>query len=248
MIDCYLANLKIFLDGAELQQIRNLSDSPLISGFTTNPSLIKKSGIKDYEDFARASLALLDRQNKSISFEVLADDFKNMENQARAIASWGENVYVKVPISNSKGEFSGPLIHRLSKEKIPLNITAVMTLEQVNRVLDYLVPVNKTIISVFAGRIADTGIDPIPMMRSALEIIQSHKNIELLWASSRELLNVTQASEIGCHIITLSHEMIKKFHLFGKNLEEYSVETVATFYKDAQEEGYTIKSLETEWV
>jgi transaldolase len=231
--------IKLFADGADLNSIVALSKEPQVKGFTTNPSLMRKDGVTDYEGFARNLLAKV--QNKPISFEIFADEMDVMEEQAREIASWGKNVYVKIPVTNTKGQFTGPLISRLSAEGIPLNITAILTIEQVKMVSAALHVGTPAVVSVFAGRIADTGVDPAPMMKECLEILKSKPKAELLWASSRELLNIFQAEELGCHIITVTYDMIKKLSLVGKDLNEYSLDTVKMFYKDAQAAGYSIE-------
>lgn len=231
--------IKLFADGADLGGIREVALNPIIRGFTTNPTLMRKAGVTDYKEFAAEALNLVN--GKPISFEVFADDFENMEKQAREIASWGKNVYVKIPVTNTKREFAGPVIERLSKDGIRLNITAVMTLEQVKNINDHLDSKTPSIISVFAGRIADTGRDPVPIMSEAVKIIKNKPNVELLWASPREFLNVFQAESIGCHIITATNDLLKKLALIGKDLDEYSLETVEMFYKDAQAAGYSIE-------
>jgi len=231
-------NVKLFADGAEKKGIIEMYNNPLISGFTTNPTLMKKAGIKDYKLFAKDILNVI--QDKPISFEVFSDDFKEMERQALEIASWGENVYVKIPITNTKGESSKELIERLSKSSVKINVTAIMTIEQVKLILPKLMKSRASYISVFAGRIADTGVDPIPIMKKVLKLIRDYKNIELIWASPRELYNVVQADSIGCHIITATNDILKKLNLLGKNLTEFSLETVKMFYNDAREAGFTL--------
>lgn len=231
---------KLFADGADIETIRKLSKNPNIKGFTTNPSLMRKSGIENYEEFSREVLKVI--PNLPVSLEVFADEPDDIEKQAYEIASWGRNVYVKVPVLNTKGEFLGPLIGKLSDQGIALNITAVMTLEQVSQLLNCLSRDTPSIISVFAGRIADTGVDPFPLMKEALKLIkESGKNVELLWASPRELLNIIQADEMGCNIITATNDILNKLSLVGKDLNEYSIETVQMFYNDAQASGYKIK-------
>lgn len=230
--------VKIFADGADLDSIITLTANPLIQGVTTNPTLMRQAGVADYESFARQ---LLDEvRDLPVSFEVFADDLEGMENQARAIASWGANVNVKVPVTNTQGQFTGPVIERLSADGVVLNVTAVMTLEQVREVADCLDPRAPAIVSVFAGRIADTGCDPVPVMREAVAILQDRPRAELLWASPRELLNVFQADECGCHIITVTHGILKKLALVGKGLDDYSLDTVKMFYNDALQAGYEI--------
>ena len=230
--------IKIFADGADIGAMKQVYREGVVKGFTTNPTLMRKAGITDYETFARAVLAEI--KDLPISFEVFSDDFASMEREARKIASWGPNLYVKIPITNTKAESSIPLIKMLSNEGIPLNITAIMTIDQVKAVNDALAPKVKSIVSVFAGRIADTGCDPIPYMVESKEILKNNPNAELLWASPRELLNIFQADECGCHIITVLNEILKKGAIIGKDLAEYSLDTVKMFYKDAQAAGFKI--------
>jgi transaldolase len=210
----------------------------LISGFTTNPTLMRKSGIGDYSAFAREILGLI--PDRPISFEVFADDFWEMEQQAHEIASWGSNVYVKIPVTNTRGESSDDLLRRLAREGIKVNVTALMTLSQVLRVSECLAGGPPCNVSVFAGRIADTGRDPVPIMSAAVELLRPYPNLELIWASPRELLNVFQADLIGCHIITVTTDVLRKLVLVGKDLQEYSLETVKMFYEDAQKAGYRL--------
>jgi transaldolase len=230
--------IKIFADGADLKSIRAAASDPHIKGFTTNPTLMRAAGVDDYKAFALDALSLVG--DRPISFEVFADDFPTMADQAREIASWGANVYVKIPVTNTKGEFSGPLIAELSHGGIKLNVTAVMTLDQIGRIAEAMSDRTAAVISVFAGRIADTGRDPVPHMRRALELVRHRRKVELLWASTRELLNIVQADEIGCHIITVTPDVLKKLALFGKDLELYSRDTVAMFHRDAMAAGYQI--------
>jgi transaldolase len=230
--------IKIFADGADLKSIRVLAGDRRIEGFTTNPTLMRAAGVGDYKAFAREVLKIV--SDRPVSFEVFADDFPTMEAQAREIASWGGNVYVKVPVSNTRGEFAGPLIAALSKSGIKLNVTAVMTLEQVWEVGATLAEKVPAVVSVFAGRIADTGRDPVPHMAEALRLLERRPKAELLWASPRELLNVFQADEIGCHIITVTADVLKKLSLVGKDLDAYSRETVAMFHRDAAAANFTI--------
>lgn len=230
--------IKIFADGANIKAMRDVAANALIKGFTTNPTLMRQAGVKDYKAFAQEVLRLI--PDRPISFEVFADDFPTMEAQAREISSWGANVYVKIPVSNTRGEFAGPLIASLSHAGVKLNITAIMPLEQVSRVAETLAENAPAVVSVFAGRIADTGRDPVPHMAEALRILRSRPKAELLWASSRELLNIFQADGIGCHIITVTSDHLKKLALVGRNLKEYSRETVAVFYNDAVSAGYKI--------
>lgn len=230
--------VKIFADGADLPGILAMYKNPLIKGFTTNPSLMRKAGISDYEQFARKLLAAV--PDRPISFEVFADEPDEMVRQAEVIASWGRNVNVKIPVTNTKREFTGCVIEELSKSGITVNVTAVMTLAQVRQITECLAPETPAIVSVFAGRIADTGIDPVPLMREAVQIIAARPRAELIWASPRELLNIFQADSIGCQIITVTHEVLAKLGLVGKDLDQYSLETVETFYRDAVAAGYAI--------
>ncbi len=235
--------IKLFADGADKKGMLEMYQNPMIQGFTTNPTLMRKAGITDYQDFALDILKTI--KDKSISFEVFADEFDEMEEQARQIASWGENVMVKIPVTNTQGEFAGKLIKKLSSDGIALNITAILTLDQVQAIADCLSPKTPAIISVFAGRIADTGIDPVPVMQEALSILKELPKAELLWASPRELLNVVQADQVGCHIITATHDLLNKLHLLGKDLTDYSLDTVKMFYRDAQAAGFQIAAVET---
>lgn len=230
--------IKIFADGADREGMLELYRNPLIAGFTTNPTLMRKAGIADYRAFALDILEeIIDRP---ISFEVFSDEFDEMERQAREIASWGKNVNVKIPVTNTRGEESYGLVHRLSHAGVRVNVTAMMTLEQVRQVGTAVAGGESCYVSVFAGRVADTGRDPVPMMAAAVELLRPYDNAELLWASPRELLNVFQADAIGCHIITVTHDVLKKLALVGKDLGEYSLETVEMFYEDAREAGYEL--------
>ena len=215
-----------------------MAHNPLIQGFTTNPTLMRKAGVSDYETFARRVLAAI--TDRPVSFEVFADDFPSMAEQARAIATWGPNVNVKIPVSTTKGQSSNELIRALSSEGVTLNITAIFTLDQVRGVASALDPSTPAIVSVFAGRIADTGVDPIPHMRACKEILASRPKAELLWASTRELLNIFHAEEAGCDIVTVPNEFLTKLNLVDKDLSEYSRETVQLFYKDATAAAYQI--------
>lgn len=230
--------VKIFADGADVKQIVDLYGKRYISGFTTNPTLMRKAGIQDYRQFAK--LVLEQVTDLPISFEVFADDFDEMEEQAIEIASWGENVNVKIPITNTEGRSSRQLLERLAAKKIKLNVTAIMTERQIQSVIPALAGGPDTFISVFAGRIADTGRDPLPLMRWAVAMLEDHSNLQLIWASPRELLNVVQAHEIGCHVITVTGDILKKLELIGKDLGEYSLETVKMFYDDARKAGYSL--------
>lgn len=229
-------NVKIFADGAEKSSMLKLYANPRIQGFTTNPTLMRKAGITDYEAFARDIVTAI--PDRPISFEVFADEFDEMERQAEQIATWGDNVYVKIPVTNTRGEASTPLVRRLAGRGVKQNVTALMTLEQVREITDALAAGPAANISVFAGRIADTGVDPLPMMKRALEIMAPHAQLELIWASPRELLNIVQASEIGCHIITVTSDILNKLPLLGKDLAEYSLDTVKMFRNDALASGF----------
>lgn len=230
--------VKLFADGAEKVGMLEMYRNPMIRGFTTNPTLIRKAQVRDYEAFAREILTLI--PDRPIAFEVLADAFAEMEEQARAIARWADNVFVKIPVTNTRGEPSVELVHRLSHDGIKLNVTALMTPEQTSSIVTALrggAPAN---ISVFAGRIADTGRDPVPVMAEAVAMLNGLPDIELIWASPRELLNVLQADEVGCHIITATNDILKKLSLVGKSLAEYSLDTVKMFYSDAVASQYNI--------
>jgi transaldolase len=230
--------VKIFADGADLKGIKEAAAQPIIKGFTTNPTLMRQAGVSDYKKFALDVLSFV--TDRPVSFEVFADDFPTMEGQAREIASWGGNVYVKIPVTNTKGEFAGPLLTRLSAAGVKLNVTAVMTNAQVKRIAACLAADVPAIVSVFAGRIADTGRDPVPLMSEAVALLKSLPKAELLWASPRELLNIFQADAIGCHIITVTGDLIKKLALVGKDLDRYSLETVEMFHRDALSAAFTI--------
>jgi transaldolase len=232
--------VKIFADGADLPGMVKLYANPVIKGFTTNPTLMRKSGVSDYGAFAREVLQAI--PDRPVSFEVFADEFGEMERQAHEIASWGPNVNVKIPVTTTKGAFCGPVIERLSQAGVAVNVTAILTLDQVSRVVECLAARTPAIVSVFAGRIADTGRDPVPLMAKAVEILRAKPKAELIWASPRELLNIFQADEIGCHIITVTHDVLAKLALVGKDLDGYSLETVQMFYRDAEAAGFTIAS------
>lgn len=229
--------VKIFADGAEKSGMLEMNANPIISGFTTNPTLMKKAGITDYRSFAKEILAVI--PDKPISFEVFSDEFDEMERQALEIASWGANVYVKIPITNTKGESAAPLIDRLSRAHVKVNVTAMMSLEQVQSVVDGLSRGPASYVSVFAGRIADAGVDPLPVMTSVMKAIAPYPMIELIWASPRELFNLVQADSIGCHVITMTNDLIKKIPLIGKDLTQFSLETVQMFYNDATAAGFS---------
>jgi transaldolase len=232
--------VKIFADGANMNSILSLYKNRHIKGFTTNPTLMRKAGVVDYEIFGRELLKAV--PDRPVSIEVFADEFDNMEKQAYQIASWGENVYVKIPVTNTRKESSYLLIERLSKAGVKVNVTAILTVDQVKGVAEALCMETPAIVSVFAGRIADAGIDPVPMMVRSLEILRIRPKAELLWASPREILNVVQSDSIGCHIITATDDILKKLSLLGKDLEEYSLETVKMFYNDATAAGYSINT------
>jgi transaldolase len=227
--------VKLFADGADLEGMIEMRANPLIKGFTTNPTLMRKSGVSDYRAFAKAVLAAI--PDRPISFEVLSDDFEVMHSQAVELAGWSPNVFVKIPITDTHGRSSVDLLRRLAAEGIRINVTAILALDQVAVAAEAVAASPAAVISVFAGRIADTGRDPVPLMAQALEILSPHPNLELLWASPRELLNVFQADEIGCHIITATTDVLKKLDLVGKDLAEFSLETVQMFVRDAQLAG-----------
>jgi len=230
--------IKIFADGANVKEMVELYRNGIVKGFTTNPTLMRKDGVDNYEKFAKEVLEAI--TDLPISFEVFSDDFESMEKEAKKISSWGKNVFVKIPITNTQGVSSNNLIRKLSNEGLSLNITAILTNEQVESVVDVISEKTKTIISVFAGRIADTGRNPVPYMKKAYDIVRKKSNVELLWASSRELLNLFQAEECGCHIITVTNDILKKIKLIGKDLSELSLDTVKMFYDDAAKVGYKI--------
>ncbi len=233
-----LSRVKIFADGADLEGIVELVGRPHIAGFTTNPTLMRKSGISDYESFARKILETV--TELPVSFEVFADDAAGMIRQARLIASWGPNVYVKIPVTTTAGVSTADVVRQLSAEAVHLNVTAIMTLGQVEVVTAALADGPQAIVSVFAGRIADTGRDPIPIMRQALEIMAPCPQLELLWASPREILNVRQADDLGVHIITVTHDMLTKLASFGRDLADFSLETVKMFHDDAAAAGLSL--------
>lgn len=234
-------SIKIFADGADLPSILALLDNPLIKGFTTNPTLMRAAGVVDYEVFAKELLNAV--PDRPISFEVFSDDFDEMEAQARRIGSWGDEVYVKIPVTDTLGRTTAPLVTRLAADGLKLNVTALMTNAQVEQVLSCLEGGPPAYISVFAGRIADAGIDPLPIMRDALAALAAEPQIELLWASPRELLNIVQADTIGCHVITVTHDLLKKLPLLGKDLDDFSLDTVRMFHRDAEAAGYRLDTL-----
>ena len=230
--------IKVFADGADLGGILELTMNPLIKGFTTNPTLMNKAGVTDYEKFAREVLGTI--ASFPISFEVVADDFAEMGRQARKLASWGENVYVKIPITNTNGESSADLIKELASEGLKLNVTAILSLGQVRTVEAALNVDVPAVVSVFAGRIADTGVDPIPLMTESKKILEVKPHAELLWASPREILNIVQADQVGCDIITVTHDLLKKLTGLGRDLEDLSLDTVKMFYNDATSSGLSL--------
>ncbi len=230
--------VKIFADGADKAGMLEMYAQPYIKGFTTNPTLMRKAGVSDYRAFAKDILQTI--RDRPISFEVFSDEFAEMERQAREIATWGDNVYVKIPVTNTRREPSYDLVRQLSHAGIKLNVTALMTLSQVREVVECVKGGAPCSISVFAGRIADTGRDPVPLMAAAVELLSSAPNAELIWASPRELLNIFQADAIGCHIITVTNDILTKLILVGKDLGDYSLDTVKMFYEDAQKAGYKL--------
>jgi transaldolase len=230
--------VKIFADGADRVGMLEMYAKPFIKGLTTNPTLMKKAGITDYRAFCRDILNSI--KDKPLSFEVFSDDFSEMERQALEIASWGDNVYVKIPVTNTKQEACYSLVKKLSNQKVKLNVTALMTLNQVSNVVASLDPNVPSYVSVFAGRVADTGHDPVPLMTKAVDILKAAPASELIWASPRELLNIFQADEIGCHIITVTNDILKKLSLVGYDLDQYSLDTVKMFYKDAVDAGFKL--------
>ncbi len=231
-------NVKIFADGAEKAGMLEMAADPLIAGLTTNPTLMRKAGITDYRAFAKEVLA--DITDKPISFEVFSDEFEEMERQALEIASWGANVNVKIPITNTRGESTADLVAKLSSQGVKVNVTAMMTLEQVQSVTPALSRGAGGYVSVFAGRIADTGRDPVPVMKEIVDYLADYPGVELIWASPREVLNIVHADMVGCHIITVTNSLIGKMALFGKDLSAFSLETVQMFYDDASAAGYTL--------
>ncbi len=231
-------SVKIFADGADLAGMLEMYANPLIQGFTTNPTLMRQAGITDYRAFAKEVVQTI--PDRPISFEVFADEFAEMERQANEIAGWGDNVYVKIPITNTQGQTAYALINKLAQAGVKQNITAMMTLEQVRLVGESLSGGPASVVSVFAGRIADTGRDPVPVMAAAVELLRPYPNCELIWASPRELLNIFQADAVGCHIITVTNSVLKKLSLVDKDLAEFSLDTVKMFYNDAQQSGFTL--------
>jgi transaldolase len=234
-----MLKIKLFADGANLDDMLAAYQGGIVQGFTTNPTLMRRAGVIDYESFAKEVLAQI--PDRPISFEVFADDFETMYRQALKINTWGENVYVKIPITNTKGEPAIPLIKRLVGDGIKLNVTAILTLEQVQAVNRVLSPMIPAVVSVFAGRIADTGVDPIPVMTAAAQMLKIESKAELLWASPREVLNVYQAEAAGCDILTATGDILKKLSMYGKDLDSLSCETVQMFYDDACKAGFQIE-------
>jgi transaldolase len=230
--------IKIFADGADVGFMLRARQEGLVSGFTTNPTLMRKAGVASYEAFAREVLAAI--PDAPVSFEVFSDELDGMERQARKIAAWADNVYVKIPVTNTRRESTAELVRRLSGDGVKLNVTALLTTRQVGEVVEALDAETPSIVSVFAGRIADTGCDPVPLMQEALKLVRRRKKAELLWASPREVLNVYQAEAIGCHIITATSDVLAKLKLRGRDLDEYSLDTVRMFYEDARAAGYEL--------
>jgi transaldolase len=230
--------IRIFADGADKASMLALCAKPYISGLTTNPTLMRKAGVVSYREFARDILEKI--RDKPVCFEVLADDFAGMERQALEIASWGDNVYVKIPITNTRGDSSRALIARLVSRNVKVNVTALTTLAQVREIVTELNPAVASYVSVFAGRIADTGMDPLPVMAQAVEALRSNPNAQLIWASSRELLNIFQAQSIGCPVITLTGDILEKLALVGYDLTQYSLDTVRMFHDDALSAGFSL--------
>jgi transaldolase len=238
MIDATKLSVRVFADGADMASVRKLAADPLIAGFTTNPTLMRKAGVEDYEAFAHEFLDTV--TDRPISFEVFSDDFAEMQRQALKISSWGHNVYVKIPITNTEGASSLDLVRRLSGEGVQLNVTALMTNAQVDATAEALEGGTSAFVSVFAGRIADSGREPEPIMVAALETLRPLPGVELIWASPREVLNIAQADRIGCHVITVTPDLLAKLGLFGKDLTEFSLDTVRMFHRDAGIAGYSL--------
>lgn len=235
--------VKIFADGADRSRVEALCGEPWIRGFTTNPTLMRAAGVADYETFARELLELV--PDRPISFEVIADDLDEMGRQARVIATWGDNVYVKIPITNTRGETTTEVVRSLAESGVKVNVTALLTLRQVEDAGAWLADGPGGYVSVFAGRVADSGRDPIPIMTAALELLAPHPRLELIWASPREVLNVVQADAIGCHVITVTDEILRRLPSLGRDLADLSLDTVRMFYRDAQAAGYTLETRDT---
>jgi len=229
---------KIYCDIAELKLIKKFNKKTIVKGFTTNPSLMKKAGAKDYKSYSKKILKIC--PNKPVSLEVFADDYQNMRDQALKINTWGKNVYVKIPVTNSKGVFMGKIIKELNNMNIKLNITAIYNFKQTEKILKLINKKSKVIISIFAGRAGDTGKDPVPEFKKSITLAKKFKNVEILWASVREPYNYIQAKQLGCDIITIPPEMIEKIEKFGKSFDQLTKETVKAFYKDAQSAGFEI--------
>lgn len=238
MTDINKLRVRIFADGADINDIRRLAQHPHVSGFTTNPTLMRSAGVADYVAFAHEVVGIVG--DRPVSFEVFSDEFSEMEAQAREIATWGGNVNVKIPVTNTRGEFAGDVIGRLSADGVPVNVTAMMTNDQVRAVLEHLSPQASGFLSIFAGRIADTGRDPVPTIREAVKLVEPFPNMGIIWASPRELLNVFQANDAGCHVITVAADILRKLPLVGRDLVQYSLETVEMFRNDAMKAGYDI--------
>jgi transaldolase len=230
--------VKIFADGANLSEMLEMSARSYIQGLTTNPTLMRKAGVTNYQAFAQEVLAHI--RDKPVAFEVLSDEFPEMERQALELASWGDNVYVKIPVTNTRGDPSYALVHRLASRGVKINVTAITTLPQVRNAVASLNPEVAGSVSVFAGRIADTGVDPVPVMAAAACMVKTNPKAELIWASPRELLNVFQAESVGCHVITVTSDILRKLALIGRDLEEYSLDTVKMFYGDATAAGFSL--------
>jgi transaldolase len=229
--------IKLFADGADTAEMLAMYAKPFIKGLTTNPTLMRRAGISNYRGFAREILAQI--KDKPLSFEVVGDEFAEMEHQALEISSWADNVYVKIPVTNTRGEPSYGLVRRLASRGVKLNVTAIMTLTQVRDVVSALSPEVASFVSVLAGRIADTGVDPVPLMAAAVEMLKTCPKAELIWASPREVLNIFQADRIGCHIVTATHDILSKLPLIGYDLAEYSLDTVRMFYRDSVAAGFS---------
>jgi len=238
MLDVTALRVEIFADGADRAGIEGLAVNPVIKGFTTNPTLMRASGVSDYEAFAREVLTVIG--DRPISFEVFADDFDEMIRQGRRIATWGPQVFVKIPVTDTQGRPTAEVQRTLSGEGVQLNVTAMTTPAQVETVVECLAPGVSHFVSLFAGRVADTGRDPVPLVKETLEILEPRPEVRLIWASPRELLNVIQADEVGCHVITVTHDLLKKLPLLGKDLDEYSLETVQMFHRDAVTAGFSL--------
>ena len=234
----FIKNIDIYCDGADFASMKKFYKMSYIKGFTTNPSLMKQSGIQNYESFSKKALKII--KNKSISLEVFSDKIKEMEKQANIIASWGKNIYVKIPITNTKGKSCLPLVKKLVDKNIKVNITAIFTSKQVMNIKRYIKKDSEVIVSIFAGRIADTGIDPAATISKSVQIFKNHKNVKTLWASTREVLNIIEADKLKCDIVTVPISMLKKMNNLGKSLEKYSLETVKSFYDDAKKAGYKL--------